>query len=139
MSHQHSHPQSMAGKNFANADLAGKDFRGVELRGANFAGADLRGANLELADLAGAMSLNVDKVWLQSGDTEVLVPIGDVQLGDRILVRTGSLIPLDGQVVSGEAMVNQASITGESLPAIERQESSREMMEIALETALTVA
>ena len=38
-----------------------------------------------------------------SGDTEVLVPIGDVQLGDRILVRTGSLIPLDGQVVSGEA------------------------------------
>lgn len=52
MSHQHSHPQSMAGKNFANADLAGKDFRGVELRGANFAGADLRGANLELADLA---------------------------------------------------------------------------------------
>ena len=65
-----------------------------------------------VADLAGAMSLNVDKVWLQSGDTEVLVPIGDVQLGDRILVRTGSLIPLDGQVVSGEAMVNQASITG---------------------------
>ena len=46
MSHQHSHPQSMAGKNFANANLAGKDFRGVELRGANFAGADLRGANL---------------------------------------------------------------------------------------------
>ena len=42
MIHQHSHPQSMAGKNFANADLAGKDFRGVELRGANFAGAVLR-------------------------------------------------------------------------------------------------
>ena len=73
-----------------------------------------------VADLAGAMSLNVDKVWLQSGDTEVLVPIGDVQLGDRILVRTGSLIPLDGQVVSGEAMVNQASITGESMPVVKR-------------------
>ena len=73
-----------------------------------------------VADLAGAMSLNVDKVWLQRGDTEVLVPIGDVQLGDRILVRTGSLIPLDGQVVSGEAMVNQASITGESMPVVKR-------------------
>ena len=73
-----------------------------------------------VADLAGAMSLNVDKVWLQSGDTEVLVPIGDVQLGDRMLVRTGSLIPLDGQVVSGEAMVNQASITGESMPVVKR-------------------
>ncbi len=58
----------------------------------------------------------MDKVWLQRGDTEVLVPIGDVQLGDRILVRTGSLIPLDGQVVSGEAMVNQASITGSPCP-----------------------
>ena len=73
-----------------------------------------------VADLAGAMSLNVDKVWLQSGDTEVLVPIGDVQLGDRMLVRTGNLIPLDGQVVSGEAMVNQASITGESMPVVKR-------------------
>ena len=73
-----------------------------------------------MADLAGAMSLNVDKVWLQRGDTEVLVPIGDVQLGDRMLVRTGNLIPLDGQVVSGEAMVNQASITGESMPVVKR-------------------
>ena len=73
-----------------------------------------------VADLAGAMSLNVDKVWLQRGDTEVLVPIGDVQLGDRMLVRTGNLIPLDGQVVSGEAMVNQASITGESMPVVKR-------------------
>ena len=73
-----------------------------------------------VADLAGAMSLNVDKVWLQSGDTEVLVPIGDVQLGDRILVRTGNLIPLDGQVVSGEAMVNQSSLTGESMPVVKR-------------------
>ena len=76
-----------------------------------------------VADLAGAMSLNVDKVWLQRGDTEVLVPIGDVQLGDRMLVRTGNLIPLDGQVVSGEAMVNQASITGESMPAPKREGS----------------
>ena len=69
-----------------------------------------------VADLAGAMSLHVDQVWLQRGGTEVLVPIDTVQAGDHIVVRTGSLIPLDGKVVSGEAMVNQASMTGESLP-----------------------
>ena len=69
-----------------------------------------------VADLAGAMALNVDKVWLQSGETELLVPIGDVRPGDRMIVRTGNLIPLDGKVVSGEATVNQASITGESMP-----------------------
>ena len=69
-----------------------------------------------VADLAGAMSLQVENVWLQTGDTEVLVPIGQVKVGDRIVVRTGNLIPLDGRVVSGEAMVNQSSMTGESLP-----------------------
>ena len=68
-----------------------------------------------VADLAGAMSLNVDHVWLKTGETETLVPIGDIQAGDCVVVRTGSLIPLDGKVVSGEAMVNQASITGEPL------------------------
>ena len=69
-----------------------------------------------VADLAGAMSLQVENVWLQTGDTEVLVPIGQVKVGNRIVVRTGNLIPLDGKVVSGEAMVNQSSMTGESLP-----------------------
>ena len=69
-----------------------------------------------VADLAGAMSLQVENVWLQTGDTEVLVPIGQVKVGDRIVVRTGNLIPLDGKVVSGEAMVSQSSMTGESLP-----------------------
>ena len=69
-----------------------------------------------VADLAGAMSLNVDHVWLKTGETETLVPIGDIQAGDCVVVRTGSLIPLDGKVVSGEAMVNQASLTGESVP-----------------------
>ena len=76
-----------------------------------------------VADLAGAMALNVDKVWLQSGGTELLVPIGDVKPGDRMIVRTGNLIPLDGRVVSGEATVNQASITGESMPAPKRDGS----------------
>ena len=69
-----------------------------------------------VADLAGAMSLNVDKVWLKADGTEVLVPIGDVKAGDCIVVRTGGMIPLDGKVVGGEATVNQASITGESMP-----------------------
>ena len=69
-----------------------------------------------VADLAGAMSLNVDKVWLKADGTEVLVPIGDVKAGDCIVVRTGGMIPLDGKVIDGEATVNQASITGESMP-----------------------
>lgn len=76
-----------------------------------------------VADLAGAMSLNVDHVWLRTGETEVLVPISDVKAGDRIVVRTGNLIPLDGKVVSGEAMVNQASMTGESMPVPKREGS----------------
>ena len=69
-----------------------------------------------VADLAGAMALQVENVWLQAGEEEVLVPVGQVQVGDKIVVRTGSLIPLDGKVVSGEAMVNQSSMTGESQP-----------------------
>lgn len=69
-----------------------------------------------VSDLAGAMSLNVDKVWLKSGEQEILVGVNTVAAGDEIIVRTGSLIPLDGRVVSGNAMVNQASMTGEPLP-----------------------
>ena len=76
-----------------------------------------------VADLAGAMSLNVDKVWLRVNDTEVLVPVSDVQEGDCVVVRTGSMIPLDGKVVSGEAMVNQSSMTGESMPVLKREGS----------------
>ena len=76
-----------------------------------------------VADLAGAMSLNVDHVWLKTGETEVLVPISDVKAGDRIVVRTGNLIPLDGKVVSGEAMVNHSSMTGESMPVPKREGS----------------
>ena len=71
-----------------------------------------------VADLAGAMALQVENVWLKTGETEVLVPVGQVQVGDQIVVRTGSLIPLDGKVLSGEAMVNQSSMTGESQPVV---------------------
>ena len=73
-----------------------------------------------VADLAGAMALNVDQVWLQTGGTEVLTPIGSIQAGDRIVIRTGSMIPLDGKAVEGEAMVNQSSMTGETMPVPKR-------------------
>ena len=73
-----------------------------------------------VADLAGAMSLHVDQVWLQTGGTEVLTPIDAVRAGDRIVIRTGSVIPLDGRVADGEAMVNQSSMTGESMPVAKR-------------------
>lgn len=68
-----------------------------------------------LGDLARCMSLNVDRVWLKTSDTEVLVPITQVKAGDTICVHAGNVIPLDGRVLSGEACVNQASLTGESL------------------------
>ena len=69
-----------------------------------------------VADLAGAMSLNVDRVWLRTDGQELLVPVTDVRQGDRVVVRMGNMIPLDGTVVEGEASVNQSSMTGESLP-----------------------
>lgn len=68
-------------------------------------------------DLARAMSLNVDKVWMISSDgQEVLANISDIKENDQIVVRTGTMIPLDGVVCSGDASVNQAAMTGESTP-----------------------
>ena len=69
-----------------------------------------------VGDLARSMSLNVEKVWKKVDGTEVLVPLSDVTAGDELTVHMGTVIPLDGVVVSGEAMVNQASMTGESQP-----------------------
>ena len=75
-------------------------------------------------DLARSMSLNIDNVWLLKDGQEISVPIENVQIGDRVVVRTGSMIPLDGHVVEGEAMVNQASMTGESEPVRKEPGSS---------------
>ena len=73
-----------------------------------------------VADLASAMSLRIDNVWLQANGTEILTKITDVKPGDRIVIRAGGMIPLDGKVAEGEAMVNQSSLTGESMPVPKR-------------------
>ena len=69
-----------------------------------------------VSDLAGSMSLNIEKVWQNVDGTEVLVPVSNIKEGDLVTVHVGNVIPLDGEVVTGEAMVNQASMTGESVP-----------------------
>ena len=68
-----------------------------------------------LDDLARSMALNVDKVWVRTPQGEVLVPLTRVHAGDEVVVRSGNMIPLDGMVLEGEAMVNQAALTGESM------------------------
>ena len=73
-----------------------------------------------VADLAESLSLHVDRVWLKTEAGEVLTPIGQVQPGDRVVVRAGGVIPLDGVVAEGEVTVNQASLTGESVPVAKR-------------------
>ena len=74
-------------------------------------------------DLARTMSLGVEKVWLHGVEGDTLVPIRDISEGDELVVRTGSMIPLDGRIVSGEAEVNQATLTGEAL-AVRKSEGS---------------
>ena len=69
-----------------------------------------------LDDLARSMALNVDKVWVRTPQGEVLVPLTRIHAGDEVVVRSGNMIPLDGMVLEGEAMVNQAALTGESMP-----------------------
>lgn len=76
-----------------------------------------------VGDLARSMSLNVKKVWLKTEDGEVLVPISQIKQGDLITVHLGTMIPLDGIVAEGEAMVNQASMTGESVPVKKEKDS----------------
>ena len=69
-----------------------------------------------VGDLARSMSLNIKKVWLKREEQEILVPASDILPGDRVIVHMGNVIPFDGEVSCGEGMVNQASLTGESLP-----------------------
>lgn len=69
-----------------------------------------------VGDLARSMSLNVGKVWLKKDGQEILVPSEKIVSGDEIVVHMGNLVPFDGEVSDGEGMVNQASLTGESVP-----------------------
>ena len=74
-------------------------------------------------DLAGLMSLNVDKAWKVCDGAEMLIPVSDINAGDEVIVRMGAMIPLDGKVISGTAMVNQQTMTGESMP-VKKDEGS---------------
>lgn len=73
-----------------------------------------------VADLAESLSLHVDRVWLQTPAGEVLTPIAQVRPGDRLVIRAGGVIPVDGILAEGEATVNQASLTGEPIPVPKR-------------------
>ena len=69
-----------------------------------------------VGDLARSMSLNIEKVWQKVGDQEVLVSSSTIEKGDAIIIHAGNVIPFDGVVTAGDATVNQASLTGESVP-----------------------
>ena len=74
-------------------------------------------------DLARSMSLNVSKVWLVTEEGEVLVNSDRIRPGDEVRIRMGTVIPFDGVVTAGEGLVNQASLTGESMPVAKRESS----------------
>ena len=77
-----------------------------------------------VADLAESLSLHVDRVWLKTPAGDVLTPIGQIRPGNQVVVRAGGVIPLDGVVAQGEATINQASLTGESVPVAKRPGSA---------------
>ena len=74
-------------------------------------------------DLARSMSLNVSKVWLITEDSEVQVGTDEIKPGDRVRIHMGTVIPFDGIVTEGEAMVNETSLTGESMPVAKHESS----------------
>ncbi len=67
--------------------------------------------------LAGSLAMQIDRVWRVEGDTELLVPLQEVHVGDLIRVRAGSMIPVDGAITKGDALINEATMTGEPLPS----------------------
>lgn len=70
------------------------------------------------AVLTSSLAVKADKVWLANGGEDVLIPINELKIGDKIRVRTGSVIPVDGEITDGEAYINEASMTGEPLAAM---------------------
>ncbi len=67
------------------------------------------------AVLTSSLAIKADKVWLANGNEDVLIPIKELQVGDKIRIRTGSVIPVDGEITEGEAYINETSMTGEPL------------------------
>ena len=91
-----------------------------------------------VGDLARSMSLNVGKVWLKTSETEVLVEADTIHEGDMVIVHMGNVIPFDGVVVDGEGMINQAALTGESVPVRKTIDSSVYAGTVVEEGELTV-
>ena len=91
-----------------------------------------------VSDLAGSMSLNVGKVWLKTKNQSVLINASEIKEENEIIIRTGSMIPFDGVVTSGEAMVNQASMTGESTPLLKNTDSTVYAGTVVEEGELTI-
>ena len=89
-------------------------------------------------DLARSMSLNIGRVWLCNDGQEMLVPTTEIQTGDLVRVHMGNMVPFDGTVVGGEAMVNQASLTGESEPVRKYIESTVYAGTVVEEGELTI-
>ncbi|MBT9774247.1 MAG: heavy metal translocating P-type ATPase [Coprococcus sp.] len=89
-------------------------------------------------DLARSMSLNISRVWLCNDGQEMLVPTTEVRAGDLVRVHMGNMIPFDGAVAEGEAMVNQASLTGESEPVRKYKESTVYAGTVVEEGELTI-
>ncbi|MGN0293419.1 MAG: heavy metal translocating P-type ATPase [Lachnospiraceae bacterium] len=89
-------------------------------------------------DLARSMSLNVKKVWLLREEQEILVPVAQIQAGDLIVVHMGNVIPFDGTVTDGDAMVNQSSLTGEALPVQRRRDNTVYAGTVVEEGELTI-
>lgn len=77
-----------------------------------------------VSDLARSMSFNIQKVWMKKEEQEVLVSVSDIIPGDTVVIHMGNVIPFDGEVTAGEAMVNQASLTGESIPVRRTKDQS---------------
>lgn len=92
-----------------------------------------------VGDLARSMSLHVDKVWQLKDGQEVLVASSEISEGDQVIIHMGNIIPFDGQVVHGEAMVNQSSLTGEAVPVRKCEESSVYAGTVLEEGELTIS
>lgn len=91
-----------------------------------------------VGDLARSMSLNVGKVWLKTSETEVLVEADTIHEGDMVIVHMGNVVPFDGVVVDGEGMINQAALTGESVPVRKTTDSSVYAGTVVEEGELTI-